>query len=75
MVGYYSTTKDNALSVSFLQEQLSTFLPSYMVPEYFVQLAELPMTANGKVDKVKLPLPEMNSSVTEKVKWSSFIGE
>jgi acyl carrier protein len=33
-------------------------LPAYMLPDSFVQLAALPLTTNGKIDKNNLPEPD-----------------
>jgi amino acid adenylation domain-containing protein len=41
-----------------LRRHLAQRLPSHMVPDAWVELAELPLTANGKVDRARLPLTD-----------------
>lgn len=50
-----------ASEVSFEKEVLSSYLkdklPAYMIPSFWVQLAEMPLTSNGKIDRNHLPEP------------------
>ncbi|UHA72038.1 non-ribosomal peptide synthetase [Paenibacillus sp. 481] len=41
-----------------IKAALSEKLPSYMIPTYFVELDQIPLTPNGKVDRKSLPAPE-----------------
>lgn len=41
-----------------LREALSTKLPEYMIPSYFIKIDKIPVTINGKINKNALPLPE-----------------
>ena len=40
-----------------LRNHLARALPAYMIPSYFMRLARLPMTPNGKLDRNSLPNP------------------
>ncbi|MFG2113828.1 amino acid adenylation domain-containing protein [Streptomyces sp. NPDC048718] len=56
----YTVGRD--VGVPALRAFLGASLPDYMVPSAFVTLAELPLTANGKVDQKALPAPRSASA-------------
>ncbi|RBL90503.1 non-ribosomal peptide synthase/polyketide synthase [Chitinophaga flava] len=59
LVAYIVSSRD--ITVTDIREYLGRYLPAYMVPGHFIQLPELPLTASGKVDRKRLPLPEAGS--------------
>ncbi|WP_144716277.1 non-ribosomal peptide synthetase [Flavobacterium anhuiense] len=63
LVGYVVT--EGKLDKTDLQEQLKSSLPEYMVPTIWIELENMPLTSNGKVDRKALPDPE-NSDLSTK---------
>jgi len=49
---------DKELTAGEVREHLSKVLPDYMVPSYFIQLPKMPLTPNGKIDRLALPEPD-----------------
>jgi amino acid adenylation domain-containing protein len=58
LVAYVVCGAEEADSVTRWREHLRERLPEYMLPSAFVQLASMPLTPNGKVDRRSLPAPE-----------------
>lgn len=56
LCGYYAA--DQEIDNQLLKEYLATKLTPYMVPGVLLQLDEMPLTVNGKVNKKALPEPE-----------------
>ncbi|MDH0732056.1 amino acid adenylation domain-containing protein [Pseudomonas sichuanensis] len=62
LVAYFTPQADvDAATPENLRAQLQAHLPEYMVPVAFVELAALPLTANGKLDRRALPKPERSA--------------
>lgn len=57
LVAYITTRTSAPLSRTELCQFLQSSLPDYMIPAIFVKLDELPLTANGKIDRAGLPVP------------------
>ncbi|MET4143133.1 amino acid adenylation domain-containing protein, partial [Pedobacter sp. UYP1] len=53
----YVVSKEE-LNISAIRTHLSQTLPDYMLPAYFVQLSQIPLNTNGKVNRHALPAPE-----------------
>ncbi|WP_420540600.1 non-ribosomal peptide synthase/polyketide synthase [Paenibacillus dendritiformis] len=56
LCAYY--TAEEGLTAADLKRAISSELPGYMIPSYFVELERLPLTPNGKIDRKALPAPE-----------------
>ncbi|RYF33616.1 MAG: amino acid adenylation domain-containing protein, partial [Comamonadaceae bacterium] len=53
----YVVPAAGSMPVPALRQHLAERMPAYMVPAAFVQMAALPMTENGKLDRRALPAP------------------
>ena len=59
LVGYVVSESGLPLDRDALLTTLKTQLPPHMVPVVLLQLSALPLSANGKLDRKALPLPEL----------------
>lgn len=57
----YIVCLESQPSIPSLREFIKSKLPDYMIPSAFVFLSQLPLTANGKVNRRVLPIPDISS--------------
>ncbi|HEU4962348.1 MAG TPA: amino acid adenylation domain-containing protein [Bacilli bacterium] len=65
LVAYVTEQAGQTLEEKELRRFLQGRLPAYMVPAAYVNLPQLPLMANGKVNRRALPAPEANAWVLE----------
>jgi amino acid adenylation domain-containing protein/non-ribosomal peptide synthase protein (TIGR01720 family) len=58
---YAYFTSDQELHEDEIKSHLGRFLPEYMIPAHCIRLAEIPLNTNGKIDRKKLPRPDINA--------------
>ncbi|MFZ2407662.1 MAG: amino acid adenylation domain-containing protein [Methylobacter sp.] len=64
LVAYLTKDNSSELSLADLRADLAATLPDYMLPGAFVVLPALPLTANGKLDRGALPVPDADAVIS-----------
>ena len=59
IVLYY--TADREIGTEELKNELGKTLPPYMIPAYYIQMPEMPLTVRGKIDRRALPDPKVQA--------------
>lgn len=59
LAAYYVLRAGSLILAENLREHLAARLPAHLVPHHFIRLPELPLNANGKVDRAALPEPSL----------------
>jgi amino acid adenylation domain-containing protein len=64
LIAYVTCDSDKSQTdiIDLLRDSLQQVLSEYMVPSAFVVLEHMPLTANGKVDKNALPIPNITNA-------------
>lgn len=57
LICYVVPKEGQRLTMTVLRRHLRDSLPAYMIPQHLVEVADLPLTASGKVDRRRLPAP------------------
>jgi amino acid adenylation domain-containing protein len=66
LVAYVVLATSDQLAPSELWNFLSKHLPEFMLPSTFVQLAQIPLSAHGKIDRTALPQPGSTNTLSDK---------
>ena len=64
LVAYIVPAPDAGVNPAELRRHTASVLPDYMVPSAYVELPELPLTPNRKIDRKALPVPELATALT-----------
>ncbi|GAB7036803.1 phosphopantetheine-binding protein [Catenuloplanes niger] len=61
LAGYVVPRAGRTLDPAALRTHMAERLPDFLVPTAFVVLDRLPLTGNGKVDRARLPRPDLDA--------------
>lgn len=64
----YFVAADKTLTLDVIMRYMAQYLAPFMIPEFFVELQSMPLTASGKIDRSALPLVMKHGAVTDKSK-------
>ena len=64
LAAYYTSKKGDPVESAHVRAFLISSLPGYMTPAYFVHLASIPRTPNGKVNRNGLPKVEAEQAAS-----------
>ncbi|WP_439016021.1 amino acid adenylation domain-containing protein [Bacillus velezensis] len=62
LCAYLIAEKDQELIIPEIKEAIREEVTEYMIPAFMIQIDEFPLTINGKLDKARLPEPDMLES-------------
>ncbi|MCX6258904.1 MAG: amino acid adenylation domain-containing protein [Bacteroidia bacterium] len=57
LAAYYVPMSDTSPAITDLKAHLAEFLPYFMIPTVFMELAEMPLSPNNKIERRLLPPP------------------
>jgi acyl carrier protein len=60
IIAYYIVGKNKKINPDEIKKRLKATLPDYMMPAFFIEIKELPLNVNGKLDLLALPEPGRN---------------
>jgi acyl-CoA synthetase (AMP-forming)/AMP-acid ligase II len=64
LIAYLSAVQNAEIVVADVRRELQSTLPNHMVPALFVVVEAFALTANGKIDRDKLPSPDAQALVS-----------
>ncbi len=73
LVGYVRCVAGHSFDSSALKASLQEHLPEFMVPSILLELAVMPLTPNGKIDRNAMPKPQQGAGDGAVVRSEEFI--
>ncbi|OUM65650.1 hypothetical protein PIROE2DRAFT_7317, partial [Piromyces sp. E2] len=68
LICYYvinNEINDKEINSKIIRNYLKKKLPTYMIPNYFKEIKEIPLSSNGKLDRRGLPEPSIEDLIKE----------